>query len=146
VRTALGEAIDRARKDKRPTLLEVETYRYRGHSMSDPGKYRTKEEVEQMMQYDPIHLFGKRLLEQERIAQAELDALDKEVLAQVDDAVRFAEESALPPEETLYEDVYVRSPYMNMRAAEKDPAWRAAVKNDRVPEKYPTATPAKVGS
>jgi pyruvate dehydrogenase E1 component alpha subunit len=146
VRTALGEAIDRARKEKRPTLLEAETYRYRGHSMSDPGKYRTKEEVEQMMQFDPIHLFGKRLLEQERIAQAELDALDKEVLAQVDEAVRFTEESAFPPPESLYEDVYVRSPYMNMAAAEKDPAWRAAMKEDRVPEKYPATTPVKVGS
>jgi len=146
VRTVLGEAIDRARKEKRPTLLEAETYRYRGHSMSDPGKYRTKEEVEQMMQYDPIHLFGKRLLEQERIAQAELDALDKDVLAQVDEAVKFTEESAFPPLESLYEDVYVRSPYMNMAAAEKDPAWRAAVKEDRVPEKYPVFTPAKVGS
>ena len=97
VRTALGEAIDRARKEKRPTLLEAETYRYRGHSMSDPGKYRTKEEVEQMMQFDPIHLFGKRLIEQERVAQAELEALDKEVLAQVDDAVKFTEESRPPP-------------------------------------------------
>ena len=134
VRTALGEAIDRARKDKRPTLLEAETYRYRGHSMSDPGKYRTKEEVEQMMQFDPIHLFGKRLVEQERVAPSELEACDKEVLAEVDDAVRFTEESPVPPEAALYEDVYVRSPYMNA-AADRDPAWSAAVKEDRVPEK-----------
>jgi pyruvate dehydrogenase E1 component alpha subunit len=146
VRTALGEAIDRARKDKRPTLLEAETYRYRGHSMSDPGKYRTKEEVEQMMQYDPIHLFSRRLIEQERVAQSELDVIDKEVLLQVDDAVKFAEESPVPPEETMFEDVYVRSPYINMAAAEKDPAWRASVKGDRVPEKYPAVIPAKVGS
>jgi pyruvate dehydrogenase E1 component alpha subunit len=146
VRTALAEAIDRARKEKRPTLIEAETYRYRGHSMSDPGKYRTKEEVEEMMRYDPIHLFGKRLMEQERIPQAELDALDKDVLAQVEEAVRFTEESPVPPAESLYEDVYVRSPYMNMKAAEKDPAWRAAVKEDRVPEHYPAAAPAKVGS
>jgi pyruvate dehydrogenase E1 component alpha subunit len=146
VRSALGEAIDRARKDKRPTLLEAETYRYRGHSMSDPGKYRTKEEVEQMMQFDPIFLFGKRLMEQERIAQAELDALDKEVLLQVDEAVRFTEESPFPPEETMYEDVYVRSPYVHQATAERDPAWKAAVKEDRVPEKYPAFTSAKVGS
>ena len=96
VRNALGEAIDRARKEKRPTLLEAETYRYRGHSMSDPGKYRTKEEVEQMMQFDPIHVFARRLTEQERVSTAELDAMDKDVLAQVEDAAKFAEESPFP--------------------------------------------------
>src|SRR6185503_13358058 len=80
VREVLGEAIDRARKEKRPTLIEAETYRYRGHSMSDPGKYRTKEEVEGMMGFDPIFQWTKRLLEQERFTQAELDAADKEVM------------------------------------------------------------------
>src|SRR5678816_2535570 len=78
VRTVLAEAIDLARKEKRPTLIEAETYRYRGHSMSDPGKYRTKEEVEDMMKADPIVQWGKRLIEQERFSQADLDALDKE--------------------------------------------------------------------
>jgi pyruvate dehydrogenase E1 component alpha subunit len=146
VRTALAEAIALARKEKRPTLIEAETYRYRGHSMSDPGKYRTKEEVEEMMRFDPIHLFGKRLMEQERVAQAELDALDKDVIAQVEEAVRFTEESPFPPPESLFEDVYVRSPYMNMKAAERDPAWRAATKEDRVPETYPAAAPVKVGN
>jgi pyruvate dehydrogenase E1 component alpha subunit len=146
VRNALAEAIDLARKDKRPSLVEMETYRYRGHSMSDPGKYRTKEEVEQMMQYDPIHQFAQRLMEQERFSAAELETADKEVLAQIDEAVRFVEESPFPPGESLYEDVYVRSPYINMQAAEKDPAWRAAVRDDRVPEELPAASPAKVGS
>ncbi len=146
VRAVLAEAVERARKEKRPTLIEAETYRYRGHSMSDPGKYRTKEEVEEMMRYDPIHLFGKRLTEHERVSQAELDALDKDVLAQVEEAVRFTDESPPPPREWLFEDVYVRSPYMNMKAAEKDPAWRAATKDDRVPEKYPAAAPVKVGN
>jgi pyruvate dehydrogenase E1 component alpha subunit len=146
VRNALAEAIDLARKDKRPSLVEMETYRYRGHSMSDPGKYRTKEEVEQMMQYDPIHQFGKRLMEQERFSAAELEAADKDVLAQIDEAVRYVEESPFPPPESLYEDVYVRSPYINMQAAEKDPAWRAAVRDDRVPEELPAASPARVGS
>ena len=146
VRNVLGEAIDRARKEKRPTLIEAETYRYRGHSMSDPGKYRTKDEVEQMMQFDPIHVFGKRLTEQERVAPAELEAMDKDVLAQVEEAAKFAEESPFPGPETLHEDVYVRSAYMNMAAAEKDPAWRASIKEDRVPEKFPAWAAAKVGS
>jgi pyruvate dehydrogenase E1 component alpha subunit len=143
VRNVLGEAIDRARKEKRPTLIEAETYRYRGHSMSDPGKYRTKEEVERMMSFDPIFLWTKRLVEQERFTTAELEAVDKEILAQVEEAVRFAEESPVPAPETLYEDVYVRSPYINMKAAEKDPAWRHAIREDRMPVEHPAAE--KVG-
>jgi pyruvate dehydrogenase E1 component alpha subunit len=145
VRTVLGEAIDRARKDKRPTLIEAETYRYRGHSMSDPGKYRTKEEVEEMMRFDPVHLFGRRLMEQERFTEAELAEADNEVIAQVDEAVRFTEQSPVPGPESIYEDVYVRSPYMNAKAAEKDPAWKAAVREDRVPETFPAPAAAKVG-
>jgi pyruvate dehydrogenase E1 component subunit alpha len=146
VRNVLAEAIDRARKDKRPTLIEAETYRYRGHSMSDPGKYRTKEEVEEMMRYDPVHLFAKRLMEQERFTEAELKEVDKEVIAQIDEAVKFTEESPFPPPESIYEDVYVRSPYINAKAAEKDPAWKAAVREDRVPETFPAPAPAKVVS
>jgi pyruvate dehydrogenase E1 component alpha subunit len=145
VRTALAEAIDRARKEKRPSLVEMETYRYRGHSMSDPGKYRTKEEVEQMMPYDPIFQFGKRLMEQERFSEAELDAADKVILARIDDALKFVEASPLPSPEALYEDVYVRSPYINTKAAERDPAWKMAVREDRVPEALPDPVPeAKV--
>ena len=145
VRQVLGEAIDRARVEKRPSLIEAETYRYRGHSMSDPGKYRTKDEVEQMMKSDPIYLFGKRLMDQERVGQAELEAFDKEVLAIVDEAVKFADESPWPSVESLYEDVYVRSPYIHMRAAERDPAWKAATREDRVPADYVNPPqPAKV--
>lgn len=145
VRNVLAEAIDRARNEKRPTLVEAETYRYRGHSMSDPGKYRTKEEVDQMMRFDPIFQFGKRLTEQERVSQGELDAFDKEVTALVDEAVKFADESPWPGMETLYEDVYVRSPYLNMKSAEADPAWRASVRGDRTPE-TPGAPTEKAGS
>jgi pyruvate dehydrogenase E1 component alpha subunit len=142
VRNAVTEAIERARTEKRPTLLEAETYRYRGHSMSDPGKYRTKEEVEEMMKSDPILLWSKRLMEQERFSQADLDAVDKEVLAQMEAAVAFVESSPDPPVETMFEDVYVRSPYINMKAAEKDPAWRAAIREDRVPPVLPPPAPA----
>ena len=148
VREALAESIDRARKEKRPTLLEVETYRYRGHSMSDPGKYRTKEEVEEMMGHDPILRFAKVLKEQHKVAEADLEAMDKDVLAQVADSVRFADQSPWPTPDTLYQDVYVRSPYIHHQAADKDPAWRDSVKEDRVPEDFPAwapqADPAKV--
>ena len=144
VRDVLAEAIARARKDKRPTLIEAETYRYRGHSMSDPGKYRSKEEVEEMMLSDPIPLLAKRLLGHERFTQADLDEAGRDVLAEVEAAVKFVDESPAPLPESLYEDVYVRSPYINMKAAEKDPAWRLSIREDRIPEEFPA--PAKVGS
>jgi hypothetical protein len=105
--------------------------------MSDPGKYRRKEEVEEMMKSDPVLVWGRRLVEQERFRKEDLEAADKEILALMDDAVEFVEQSPDPPVETLYEDVYVRSPYIHMKVAEKDPAWRAAEREDRVPEKYP---------
>ena len=150
VRTVLAEAIDRARGEKRPSLIEAETYRYRGHSMSDPGKYRTKEEVEQMMKFDPILKWGRRLTEQERFLEAELAAADKEVLALIEECVAFTEASPDPAPESLYQDVYLRSPYVNMRAAERDPAWKAAIREDRMPEPGPVAAtnpaPARVGS
>ena len=144
VRQALGEAIDRARKDKQPTLLEAETYRYRGHSMSDPGKYRSKEEVEEMMEHDPVLFFGKHVRKKHRVPESDLEAMDKDVIAQVDEAVKYAEDSPWPAPETLYEDVYVRSPYIHTRSAERDPAWRAALAEDRVPEEFPAWSNAKV--
>jgi pyruvate dehydrogenase E1 component alpha subunit len=141
VREVLSEAIERARKEKRPTLIEAETYRYRGHSMSDPGKYRTREEVEEQMKMDPILQWGHRLIDQERYTQAELDQIDREVLAQIEEAAQYAESSPFPSPESLYEDVYVRSPYINMKAAEKDPAWKASRRDDRVPEELPPSAP-----
>jgi pyruvate dehydrogenase E1 component alpha subunit len=134
VRQALGDAVALARREKQPTLVEAETYRYRGHSMSDPGKYRTREEVEEMMKLDPVQRFGRHLLEEHGVPQAELDALDRETLARIDEAARFALTSPWPAPETMYEDVYVRSPFIHQPAAEKDPAWRAAVGEDRRPE------------
>jgi pyruvate dehydrogenase E1 component alpha subunit len=149
VTEALGEAIDRARKEKKPSLIEVETYRYRGHSMSDPGKYRTKEEVEEMMRHDPILLFAEILKRDFKVEVADLEAMDKDVLAQVAECVRYADQSPWPAAETLYEDVYVRSPYINHAVADRDPAWKASVAEDRVPEHFPAwkpaAAPAKVG-
>jgi pyruvate dehydrogenase E1 component subunit alpha len=149
MREAVDKAIQVARKEKRPTLIEAETYRYRGHSMSDPGKYRTKEEVEEMMRHDPILKFGKWMIEKKYASQSALDGLDKEVIAEVDAAQKFTEESPDPSPESLFEDVYVKTPYIHLPAASKDPAWRAAVEGDRVPQQYPPfvapkPAPAKV--
>jgi len=148
VTQALGEAIDRARKEKKPSLIEVETYRYRGHSMSDPGKYRTKEEVEEMMRHDPILLFAQIVKKEHKVEPADLEAMDKDVLAQVAEAVRYADQSPWPAVETLYEDVYVRSPYIHHKAADRDPAWKASIAEDRVPAEFPAwpplPAPAKV--
>ena len=99
-----------------------------------------------MMRHDPILLFGEIVKKQHGVDAAELEAMDKDVQAQVSDAVRYADQSAWPAVETMYEDVYVRSPFIHARSAEKDPAWRAAVREDRVPEEYPAIAPVKAGS
>ena len=107
VHKATERAVQRARKGGHPTLLEVRTYRFMGHSMSDPlhGVYRTKEEVEEQKKKDPISQFAHRLQEEGAIDQAGLDALDAEVHAEVDDAMRFAEESPDPAPEELQRHV-----------------------------------------
>ncbi len=106
VREAVERAVARGRKDHLPTLLEIRTYRFRGHSMSDPGKYRTQEEIEQYQQRDPIMLFAASLLEEKIVEQQVLDKIDAEVREIVEDSIRFAEESPLPAAEELYTDVY----------------------------------------
>jgi pyruvate dehydrogenase E1 component alpha subunit len=143
VQESLGEAVALARKEKRPTLIEAATYRFRGHSMSDPGKYRTREEVEEMMKRDPILRFARRILDLGLVTQEELDALDRAVQAEIEEVARFALTSAWPQPETIYEDVYVRSPHIHLASAEHDPAWRAATNDDRVPADYPASPSAK---
>ncbi len=106
VREAVERAVARGRKDYLPTLLEVRTYRFRGHSMSDPGKYRTQAEIEKYQQRDPIMLFASSLLEEKMTDQQTLDKIDSEVHEIVEDSVRFAEESPFPEPEELYTDVY----------------------------------------
>jgi pyruvate dehydrogenase E1 component alpha subunit len=94
VKRRIAEAVDRARTTNEPTLVEVVTYRFRGHSMSDPGLYRTKEEVEEWKQRDPLGRCRQRLLDI-GFPQADLDAMEADVKAEIEDAVKFAEES--PP-------------------------------------------------
>ncbi len=92
VKRRIGEAIDRARTTSEPTLVEVVTYRFRGHSMSDPGLYRTKDEVEEWKRRDPLGRCRQRLLDL-GFPDAEMEALEADVKAEIEDAVRFADES-----------------------------------------------------
>jgi pyruvate dehydrogenase E1 component alpha subunit len=108
---AMERAVERARADKHPTLLEVRTYRFMGHSMSDPihGHYRTREEVEDQRKRDPIAVWSQRLIEEGIMDQAGVKALDKEIVDEVEDAYRFADEAPEPAMEELYSDVYAES-------------------------------------
>jgi pyruvate dehydrogenase E1 component alpha subunit len=88
-----------------PAFLEIKTYRYRGHSMSDPAKYRTKDELEAYKQQDPILLLKARLRNDSKFTEEDFDALDGEAKKTIKEAVAFAEESEQPPLSSLYEDI-----------------------------------------
>jgi len=108
VKAAMDRAVERARKDKLPTLLEIRTYRFVGHSMSDPihGHYRTKEEVEEHRKRDPIALWSKHLIDEKIMTEETIKAMDAEVMAEVEDAYKFAEEAPDPEPGELFTDVY----------------------------------------
>ena len=106
MRDAVRRAVERARKDSLPFFIEAKTYRFRGHSMADPAKYRSKEEVQKWMERDPINVLGQRMQTLGIASAEQLRALDDDVKAQVEDAVEFAEQSPLPAPETVTEHVY----------------------------------------
>ncbi|MFN2512908.1 MAG: pyruvate dehydrogenase (acetyl-transferring) E1 component subunit alpha [Pyrinomonadaceae bacterium] len=106
VREATARAVERARKDSLPTLLEVRTYRFMGHSMSDPGSYRTRAEIEKHQERDPVKLFSATLKEKGVIDDAALAETEKSIAEEVEHSLRFAEESPQPAPEELYTDVY----------------------------------------
>ena len=111
VAEALDEAISRARKGEGPTFLELKTYRYRGHSMSDAQKYRTKEEVAEYQKIDPITQVRDILLEKKYATEKEIKALDKKVKERVAECEKFAEESDFPEVQTMYDVVYEQEDY-----------------------------------
>ena len=111
VHTSIDRAAKRAREGGGPTFLEMKTYRYRGHSMSDPAKYRTKDEVEEYRLKDPIEAAKKKLLEEGRATEAEIEVINDRVKAEVDEAVQFAEESPWPDDSEVYKDIYVEDDY-----------------------------------
>ncbi|HWN12068.1 MAG TPA: pyruvate dehydrogenase (acetyl-transferring) E1 component subunit alpha [Pyrinomonadaceae bacterium] len=106
VREATQRAVERARKDYLPTLLEVRTYRFMGHSMSDPGNYRTRAEIELHQERDPIKLFAASLKEEGVMTDAEFDEIEAKVKESVERSIQFAEESPLPDPSELFTDIY----------------------------------------
>ncbi len=103
---AAKEAMEFVRKEGQPYLLEVETYRFRGHSMGDPERYRKAEEVKQWQENDPIGIFNKYLLDKKAATRKQLDEIEARVEEEVAKAVEFAETSPEPAMEELYADIY----------------------------------------
>jgi pyruvate dehydrogenase E1 component alpha subunit len=106
VREATTRAIERARKDGSPTLLEIRCYRFMGHSMSDPGKYRTSDEIKKNQERDPIFLFKQSLTEAKIISDKDYAEIEGRAKEAVEKALKFADESPLPDEKELFTDVY----------------------------------------
>ena len=111
VHNGVLRAVNRAREKSGPTLLEIKTYRYKGHSMSDPQKYRTKDEVEEYKERDPIDHVLKILKDNYKIKDADIEVINERVKAQVEESVLFAEESPWPADDELLKDVYVQEDY-----------------------------------
>ncbi len=107
----VSEAVERARAENAPTFIEALTYRFRGHSMSDPGEYRGEDELEQYKQRDPIGRMEQYLVQRGHLAEDEVDTIEDEMDETVQEALTHAEESPEPSPEELYEDVYVDYPY-----------------------------------
>jgi pyruvate dehydrogenase E1 component alpha subunit len=103
---ATMEAVARARNGDGPSLIEAVTYRFRGHSMSDPAEYRSKREERIWQERDPIKNMHRRLISEKRATEAKLDEIEREVAATIDDAVKFADESPEPSMDTLGKGVY----------------------------------------
>jgi pyruvate dehydrogenase E1 component alpha subunit len=115
VHEAVSRAAERARSGEGPSFLEFKTYRYKGHSMSDPAKYRTKEELEDYRNQDPIESVRHTILENYFATEDDLHAIDEKVKAQVAESVEFAEKSPYPAPEELFTDIYVQKDYPYLR-------------------------------
>jgi pyruvate dehydrogenase E1 component alpha subunit len=111
VHDGIARAVQRARDKGGPTLIELKTYRYKGHSISDPQKYRSKDEVEEYKEKDPIQVVLKTILTNKFATQAEIDTINARVDAIVTESVKFAEESPWPDDSEVLKDVYVDANY-----------------------------------
>jgi pyruvate dehydrogenase E1 component alpha subunit len=111
VHDSVTRAVKRGREGGGPTLIEMKTYRYKGHSISDPQKYRSKDEVDEYKEKDPIISVANIILENDFATQEDLSAIDAKIEAIVNESVQFAEESPLPDDSELLKDVYVDENY-----------------------------------
>ena len=111
VHEAVERAVKRARDNGGPTLLEVKTYRYKGHSMSDPAKYRTKEEMEEYKLQDPVETSLAKLKNDFGVSDEEIETINERVKAEVEEAVKFADESPFPDDNEMYKDIYAEEGY-----------------------------------
>jgi pyruvate dehydrogenase E1 component alpha subunit len=136
VRERVAEHIRIAREERRPTLVEAFTYRFRGHSAADPEVYREKEEVEEWRKKDPIATFAERLTSEGVISEGDVEDLRKQAEQTVLEAVEFADASEEPPLESLYENLYV---------LEETPGGWYAV-DERTPETHPGELELEVGA
>ncbi|MBK7109653.1 MAG: pyruvate dehydrogenase (acetyl-transferring) E1 component subunit alpha [Bacteroidetes bacterium] len=111
VHNAIYEAVEKARLGEGPTFLEIRTYRYKGHSMSDPGKYRSKEEVEEYKMRDPIETTRQKLLDYKYATEKEIEQIDQQIEEEIEACVKFAEESPYPEDSAVYENIYLQKDY-----------------------------------
>ena len=136
VRETVSEHVRMARQDRQPTLVEAFTYRYRGHSAADPEVYRTKDEVEEWRQKDPLKVFRDRLLAEGVISEDYLEDLRERLERRVMEAVEFADNSPEPPLESLYDHLYV--------VGDQVPGWYAV--DERTPEPHRGEEEREVGT
>ncbi|MCH8331248.1 MAG: pyruvate dehydrogenase (acetyl-transferring) E1 component subunit alpha [Bacteroidetes bacterium] len=111
VHVAVEKAVEYARKGNGPTLLEALTYRYKGHSMSDPAKYRTKEEVDDYKGKDPIQIILKKIEKNKYATKKQIEDINNSIKEEIEEAVQFAEESDYPPIEDLFSGAYQQQDY-----------------------------------
>ncbi|GAA5222111.1 pyruvate dehydrogenase (acetyl-transferring) E1 component subunit alpha [Membranihabitans marinus] len=111
VHNAMARAAEYIRAGNGPYFLEINTYRYKGHSVSDPARYRTKEELKEYMAKDPVKLLEKKIIEQEIATEEQVKAIKDKIKATIEEAVTFAQESPYPEPHELYDDNYVEDDY-----------------------------------
>jgi pyruvate dehydrogenase E1 component alpha subunit len=111
VHSAISDAAEMCREGNGPVYLEIRTYRYKGHSMSDPAKYRAKEEVEEYKEKDPIETLSATIINNKFATEEDLAAINQKIISEIDACVKFADESPYPDPSEIYTDIYAEPNY-----------------------------------